>query len=86
MLVPVRPWRDVTAAHQLPWAVSSPPWPFLIQDPPSPVDSQAPSRGRTVEGAGLSAAVTRQPLCPALPVTEAKATAHPDLLPASGRQ
>lgn len=70
-LLPVRPWQDVTAAHPRPRASSSPPWPFLIQEPPSAGDSQVPSRGRTVAGAGLSAGAhagaTRQPLCPRSP-------------------
>lgn len=70
-MLPVRPWQDVTAAHPRPRASSSPPWPFLIQEPPSAGDSQVPSRGRTVAGAGLSAGAhagaTRQPLCPRSP-------------------
>lgn len=82
-LLPVRPWQDVTAAHPRPRASSSPPWPFLIQEPPSAGDSQVPSRGRTVAGAGLSAGAhagaTRQPLCPRSPCHGGRGTARPDL-------
>lgn len=84
-LLPVRPWQDVTAAHPRPRASSSPPWPFLIQEPPSAGDSQVPSRGRTVAGAGLSAGAhagaTRQPLCPRSPCHGGRGTARPDLPP-----